>query len=640
MRRFRGTGPKAVACALAALATCAVALRAEPTPTMLVEELRAGQRGWGVSVFQGSERKRFEVEILGVLRDIQPGSDMILARLTGADLEKTGVIAGMSGSPVWIEDRLVGAVAFSWAFSHEAVAGITPIGAMRAIESSVPWGVGVGGGGGVGGARASLDAIARRELPESLLAESVAGLAGGRRAQGSPALLWAASGFAPRTLERLGASLPSLAAAGASSGSVAGLAGDLQPGDAVAEVWIDGDLRLAATGTVTDRDGDTILAFGHPVTSLGAIELPMAPAEIVTVLSSALSSFKLANVGAPVGSFVRDHAAGAVGRIGRPAATVPMSLRVAGPTPRSFELRLGKVPSLLPTLAAIGTLGVLDVAAPLAGTEGIDLKLRFDLGADGPLELSQSFDGEGASIQSVLYLLAVADFLVRTDLARVDLRAIDVELEPHAEPRTETLTGLHAERTELEPGDLVRLFVDLRRYRGEVERRTVELRLPPDLPSGRYTLLVGDGASADAARLAIEPIQPVRLEQALLLLRSLGSSRSLTVLGVLPGRGIAAGGEVLPRLPGSLRAIWGASGARGAKPLALAVAQFEREPEGAPLAGLLRLDLTVKRPEPMAAGEGSGEGPAAGAGATGAGAAGGRVGSEKSSKKSAGKESR
>jgi len=601
---------------------------------MPIEELRAGQRGWGESVFRGSAPERFEVEILGVLRQVQPGSDLVLARLTGAGLEKTGVIAGMSGSPVWIEDRLVGAVAFAWPFSHEAIAGVTPIGAMRGIESAVPWGA------GAGAARASLEAIARRELPESLLADAVAGLAGGGAAQGRPAMLWAASGFATRTLERLGPALPSLVAAGAGGGAALAVDEDLRPGDAVAEVWIDGDLRLAATGTVTDRDGDAILAFGHPVTALGAIDLPMAPAEIVTVLSSAFSSFKLANVGAPVGSFVRDHPAGALGRIGRPAATVPMTLRVAGPSPRRFELRLGRVPSLLPTLAAIGTLGVLDVCAPLGGTEGLDLRLRFDLGADGPLELVQSFDGEGAPIQAVLYLLAVSDFLVRTDLARVDLRAIEVDVEPHAEPRTATLVGLHAERTQLEPGDVVRLFVDLRRYRGEIERRTVEVRLPPDLPKGRYTLLVGDGASADAARLAVEPVRPVRLEQALDLLRSLGPASSLTVVGVLPGRGLAAGGEVLPRLPGSLRSIWGASGARAARPLALAVAQFERIPQDEPLSGLLRLDLDVRRPEPMAAAEASAADSESGAGAASQERRGGRSETPKPPKKTVEKEGR
>jgi len=589
-----------IVAALAALLVGAAAGRAEPAPALPLEELRAGQRGYGLSVFQGSEPERFQVEVLGVLREIQPGISMVLARLSGAGLETTGVIAGMSGSPVWVEERLVGAVAFAWSFSREAIAGIMPIGAMRSIESAAPWGA------EGAGPRTTLAELAAGRIPETRLGEAVAALARTSTGTGRPALLWAASGFAEPTLARLAPGLPGLAAAGASGAGRAEPSGeDLRPGDAVAQVWIDGDFRLAATGTVTDRDGDALLAFGHPVTGLGEIELPMASAEIVTVLASAMSSFKLANVGPVVGTFERDHAAGALGRVGRSPRTVPLELRVAGPRPRDFSLRLGRVPALLPTLAAIGTLNALDVAAPAAGIQAVDLALRFDLGADGALELAQSFDGGGASIQAVLYLLAVTDFLVRTDLARVDLRAIEVEVVPYEAPRAATLTGLHAERAQLEPGETVHLFVELKPYRGALERRRIELRLPPDLPTGRYTLLVGDGASADAARLAIEPADPVRLEQALDLLRSLGSARALTVLGVLPGRGLAAGGEVLPRLPGSLRSIWSASGTRAARPLALAVAQRESFTQETPLSGLLRLDLEIRRPEPVAAGTGA-----------------------------------
>ena len=573
----------------------------EEPPAIGVEELAPGLRGWGLSVFRGSQPERFEVEILGVLRDVQPGVSYVLGRLSGQGLEQTGVVAGMSGSPVYVGDRLVGAVAFAWPFSHEAIAGITPIGAMRAIGAAAPWRT------PAGKPAATLAEIATRQLPARTLGEAVGALAGAVGAAGRPALLWGATGFADTTLAELGRYLPSLAAAGRSGGAgVSGRAGgaetELAAGAAVAQIWIDGDLRLAATGTVTERAGERVLAFGHPVTGLGDATMPMAAAEVVTVLSSAASSFKLANSGPVVGAFVRDHPAGALGRIGAEAATLPLEVRIAGPTPRRFTLRLARVPSLLPTLAAIGTLGALDVAAPVSGLEGLDLALRFDLGRDGPLDIAQSFDGKGAGTQAVLYLLALTDFLARTDLAAVDLRGVEVDIVPYLEPRAATLVGLHAERAQVEPGETIELLLDVKPWRGEAERRRLPVRLPLDLPAGRYTLLVGDGTSADAARLALEPVEPVTLAQALALLRSLGSSRELAVLGVLAGRGLSTGGELLPRLPGSLRSIWSASGARNATPLRMAVAQRERIAQATPLSGLLRLDLDVKRPEPFAAG--------------------------------------
>src|SRR5678816_1491683 len=111
-----------------------VRLAAEAPPTIGVDEVRAGMRGYGETVFAGQKAERFDLEVLGVLRDLQPGTSYLLARLTGHGLEKSGVVAGMSGSPVWIDGRLAGAVAFSWPFSQEAIAGITPIAAMRGIE--------------------------------------------------------------------------------------------------------------------------------------------------------------------------------------------------------------------------------------------------------------------------------------------------------------------------------------------------------------------------------------------------------------------------------------------------------------------------------------------------------------------------
>ena len=561
-------------------------------PAIAVDELTAGSRGWGLSVFRGGEPERFEVEILGVLRDVQPGTSYVLGRLTGQGLEKTGVIAGMSGSPVYVGERLVGAVAFAWPFAHEAIAGITPIGAMRAIADAAPW------KRPLGQPRSSLADISARSFPADALGAAVAALAGPAGPGGRPALLWGATGFADSTVATLGRWLPSLAAAGV-AGRGSGEPNELAAGVAVAQVWIDGDLRLAATGTVTERSGDRVLAFGHPVTGQGDVAMPMAAAEVITVLSSAASSFKLANTGAVVGAFERDHPAGALGRINATAPTLPLAVRVAGPVPHRFALRLARVPALLPTLAAIGTLGALDVAAPVAGLEGLDLRLALDLGGDGRLELVQSFDGEGAGIQAVLFLLATVDFLTRTDLAAVDLRGVEVDLVPFAEPRVETLVGLHAERAQVEPGDTLELLLDVKPWRGEAMRRRLPVTLPPDLPAGRYTLLVGDGASADAARLAIEPVEPVTFAQALALLRSLGSAKQLVVLGVLSGRGLATGGEVLPRLPASMRSIWGVSGTRNATPLRLAVAQFERTAQEIPLAGLLRIDLEVRRQEPV-----------------------------------------
>ncbi|MGH9362540.1 MAG: hypothetical protein ACRD2T_11550, partial [Thermoanaerobaculia bacterium] len=206
-----------------------------------------------------------------------------------------------------------------------------------------------------------------------------------------------------------------------------------------------------------------------------------------------------------------------------------------------------------------------------------------------------------AAIQSATHLLAVSAYLLQNPLERVALESIEVELGHQSEPRSAQLVGAHAERTIVRPGETVALNVDLVPYRGTPFRRTFQLNLPEDLPAGRYSLLVGDGSSVDAARFAIEPVEPVTFAQALELLASLHSRRDIVALGVFGGPGLAIAGEVLPRLPASIRSLWAGTPTGGAVPLKLAVAQQHLEPVDLPVAGLVRVDLEVRRREPQTA---------------------------------------
>jgi len=229
----------------------------------------------------------------------------------------------------------------------------------------------------------------------------------------------------------------------------------------------------------------------------------------------------------------------------------------------------------------------------------------------------QSFDGDGAAPNSAGFLLSFAGYLMGNDLADVDVESVEVELAQVDRPRTATLVGAHAERSVVRPGDTVALNLDFSAWRGDDFRRRVELVLPEDLPRGKYYLFVGDGASVDAARLAVEHSEPQSFRQALDLLRSLHSRRDLVVLGVAAGRGLAVGGEAMPNLPGTVRAIWSAAPTGNATPLRLAVTQQQVEPMEVPLSGLVRVDLEVERREPLRPGAVSGEGDGDGAGPAG-----------------------
>jgi SpoIVB peptidase S55 len=578
------------------------AAEAEP-PAMPVDEIRPGMRGYGETVFSGSTPERFDVEVLGVLRNVAPGTDYVLVRLSGHGLEHDGVVAGMSGSPVWIDGKLVGAVAFGWPFATAAVAGVTPIGAMRRIPESPAWSA-------PGKPVVSWADLAARRIPETLIEERASRLMGALGLDARPAVVWGAGGFSDDALAALSRALPALApvSGGRSEAGAEALVG----GSSIAALLIDGDLRLAATGTLTERVGDRILAFGHPLAGLGEVSIPLAPAEVVTILPSQFSSFKIANSGAVVGEFTRDQATGILGRLGVSPRTIPLEVTVAGPAPREFHLRLARAPDFVPLLAAIGTLGSIDSVAAAGGLRGVDVVLDADLGGNGHLELRQSFEGANAVNQTALWVLALCDFLEHNDLAEVDLAGLRIRATPWTVQRTAEVVGAHASRSRLEPGDRLEILVDLRDFRGGPSRRRLEVAIPDDLPSGRYTLLVGDGSSVDAARFAVAPAAPVTFDQALALLRSLASAQELDVLGVLPGTGIALAGEILPRLPPSLQSIWAAGGGGGARPLRLAVAQRERFPEPGPVSGLVRLTVEVRRPQPTAGDEPQADGGDAG----------------------------
>jgi hypothetical protein len=575
---------------------------AAPAPggaAISVDEVVPGQRGTGYSVFSGTTPEPFEAEVLGVWRNVQPGTSYILAKLEGQGLERTGVIAGMSGSPVYFDGRLAGAVAFSWAFSSGAVAGITPIESMRRLAGGSPAAPRSIPARAAASPSEMLRRLLSEDLDESSLLAPLAGLGSGGIDGARSGVQWVASGIPERVRAYAALSLGPVAPAGVMT---AAPAPSLRPGSAVAGVLMDGDLRLAATGTVTDVLGEEIVAFGHPFLGLGSAVFPMAAAEVVTVVASQINSFKISNIGPVLGAFTRDHQVGLAGRLGLEAPMVPVDLEIEGSGASRFAVRVADVPQVSPNLMALALWSAVLADPAAAGSQAIDLRFAIDLGPRGELQMSQTFDGSTAPAQAAVYLLAVANYLVQNPFEEARIAGVRASVRAFPEPRAARLVAAHASRTRVRPGDRVSLYLDLAAYRGDSFRRTLEITLPTDLPEGRYSLLVGDGFSIDAARLAVERADPTTFRQALELLRSLHSRRSIVVLGVFADPGLSVAGEILPQLPASIRSLWVGAATGSAVPLQLAVAQQDRLDLDVPVDGIVRLDLEVERREPLPAG--------------------------------------
>lgn len=598
-RSARPRGPQRLGGLLALLLLVAALpgrVLAEEATSIALDRIEKGALGYGLSVFEGTETERFEVEAIGLLRGSSPQLDYLLVRLSGQNLETSGVIAGMSGSPVYFDGKLAGAVAFAWPFSHQAIGGVTPIGEMREIRASSR-------GGATASAGASRFDPARllAELdPEPALARALAPLTpppleGNARS----GVVWSAGGFSGLASRVLEGALGSLAPVG-SVGGGSGAADPQRPlagGDAVAAVLVDGDFSLAATGTVTEVRGDRVFAFGHPFLSLGGTSLPMARAEILTVLSSLYSSFKLSNTGPIVGAFDADLRAGIAGTLGAEAPMLPVAIHVVGGgLERRLAVRVARIPLLSPVLAAVSLLSAQEAVTGTFGVGGVDLEVRFELAGRDDLVLRQSFDGANAGQQAAVGTLQWLSFVLDNGFAELDLRSVEVDARFVERPRTATLIGGWADRSRVEPGERVTLSLEMAPWRdGEIIRHQVEVIVPDELPAGRYILIVGDGSTLDGVRLAVEKPAPQRIEQALRIVSRFHSRRDLVVLGLVPAAGLSVDGEVLPNLPGSVQAIWSGAGPQSATRLGVAVVQELVEELDQPLDGAVRIDLEVIR---------------------------------------------
>ena len=311
---------------------------------MPIEEVRAGMVGVGRTVFEGTELKDFKVQILGVLRNVQgPRRDLILARLEGAGLAQSGVAQGMSGSPVFIDGRLIGAVSYSiGAFPKEPIAGITPIAEMK-DATPLPRRAGTGQARlelpitreGLAAALASVSArmtpFARRPadvqsigLPNSAGAQIGAML----RPISTPLLL---GGFEPETVDLVSGAFRDAGFAPTVTGMSGGTqpaapAGPLREGDAIGVALASGDIDLGATGTVTHIDGERVYAFGHPFYNLGPAAFPITRAYVYTILPSLLTSFKISSMGETIGTMTQDRPTAIAGTLGKGPALVPMTV--------------------------------------------------------------------------------------------------------------------------------------------------------------------------------------------------------------------------------------------------------------------------------------------------------------------------
>src|SRR6266496_6254474 len=342
-----------------------------------IEKITPGMKGYGVSdMGDGLGIQRFEVEVLGVLKRYAPRQDLILARVSGAGLENSGIIAGMSGSPIYIEDKLVGALAYGWPFSKDPICGITPIQSMLDIRHA-PAAPPVPIAGSAASTSALLSAFAAGHFTDrldDLLKPFQAGPSGALAALPLPVSFGGAL-TAGSLFHRIAeASNWMMVPSGTAASKSVGEPSPLKPGSAVATQLLSGDMDLSATGTVTWVEGNSVLAFGHPFLSMGPVSMPMSQAQVLTVLPSLFRSFKFAATGPVLGSITQDRSTGILGTFGTHAPMVPITVRISSDQIPSQVYHFQAVHNsmLTPILTAIAIDNVLTTLEKRSGERTLD----------------------------------------------------------------------------------------------------------------------------------------------------------------------------------------------------------------------------------------------------------------------------
>jgi hypothetical protein len=552
-----------------ALALLALGLAADAaTLTMPLSQVKPGMKGRGKSVFQGTAIEEFDVEILGVLANSVPQRNVILARLRGRGLESTGIIAGMSGSPVYIDGKLIGAVAYGFSFSKEAIAGITPIDEMLAIDRA-PLDIKTGGAA----AFPLRDDISQEELAGTFLKSIEA------RPQARPAGLTIAplelplmfGGFSAGGFERARSFFAPLGFRAVRAGTDGQTrpgqppAGpSLREGDAVGVQLMGGDLDISAVGTATYVDGAKVLAFGHPLYNLGAVDYAMTRAEVITVMPSLESSVKLASTGPVIGRFSQDRTPGAAGEVGVMPRLIPLNIGLkSGPAVlKSFKLKLVNDKFLTPALVNIAVSTLITSEERSLG----DLALDFDAdvyldqgGMSVHLEdlFSGSYDNSPVNLSGLV--AAVVQYLMNNEFKDVGIFRIDLNVRVLEERRLCALEKVLLDKYEVSPGEPIQIKVFYRTQKEEslVEEVTVQT---PALPAGtEFQIVVGDAASMqqiERAQYRIQDFVPRSLAQLVRILSSLRKNNRIYFKIIASKPGLFLKGEEMPNLPPAMKSMF------------------------------------------------------------------------------------
>jgi hypothetical protein len=559
--------------------------------TIPVDQVQPGMQGYAYTIFAGDQAERFDLEVIGVMPNfLGPKQSIILVQLKGPKVEHTGVVAGMSGSPVFINGRLAGALSLKLGiFTKEPIAGVTPIADVLA-------------GSGVSAPSPG------NPLPGTVSNELAgrAGVQGGAelRSIETPLVF---SGFQPATIQKFSSQLDGLGFVAAQGGTAPARSDDanLAPGDMAGMVLVQGDVSINSACTVTAIRGDKVFLCGHPFLNLGDVQLPMARSRVLTTLSSDMASTKIVNVGGPIGTITGDHLTAVTGKLGAAPVMIPMELTTKSALgQRTIRVQVVNHPKLTPLLVALTAFNGL--TQNIVYGESTTLKLRAEIKLKGhaPVQIENTFaPGDTLNPDSMPVALSVMNVFTRlfvNQFEAVQVENVAVHVESVQGRQSYTIESAWLEKGEAAPGETLRLRILVRPYRGAPRIEETAIKVPDQVTRGTtLRVLVSDADWMNRASRGfaggLGQGSPAGLDPLIALINRERKNDRLYVGLFVPSPTMLWDDKELPNVPLSqINAIDGRPAPGTVQILRESLASEASVPLSGPVTGIISLNLPVR----------------------------------------------
>jgi hypothetical protein len=577
-------------CAVACSTALTPILSAQSTEILPLNQVQPGMHGYAYTIFAGDQVEKFDLEVIGVMPNfLGPRQSIILIELKGPKVEHTGVVAGMSGSPVYLDGKLAGALSLKLGvFTKEAIAGVTPI---EDILRPAPPG--------------NAAAISTQPLPLPGEAASRTGLPSGSSLEpiATPLVF---SGFQSATLQQFAPQIQNYGFVAAQGGTAAPTPEDkkLAPGDMAGMVLVQGDASINSACTVTAVEADRVYLCGHPFLSLGEVQLPMARSRVVTTLSSSLASTKIVNVGGSIGTITGDRLTAVTGKLGPPPAMIPLDLTInTALGEKKLHFELVNHPKLTPLLVALTTFNGLTQNSIYG--EGTTLRLSGEIQMQGhaPVQIENTYapgDFLGQDgLPIALGVQTVFNRLFTNTYETPSVEHIALRIESTAGRQSFTIDSAWLEKGEAAPGETIRVRVLLHPYRGPARIEEASVRVPDQIARGTsLRVLVTDGDLLNRASRGFQFAGvggPSGLDQLIALLNRERRNDRLYVGLFVPSPTIIWDDKELPNAPLSqINVIDGRPAPGTVQVLRESLASESSVPLAGPVAGIISLNLQIR----------------------------------------------